>query len=393
MKGKIGMRALSVLLALLLVSVMVVPVMAVKENSIKLQPIEVEDRVETHKVIELIEIDLAIQKATPYWILLTFDKKGKKYTLEAIDASTFSEEEKMVMKEFMEKTWEKYPVNFVKKGKNLTVITFNLENPNVKLTDAENTMLEKVAIVRGKYTNALLADEITTKWAGAQHQDIIKIACTKWGVSSTEAGYAANAADDPDSWPPIYPPTGWEWLDQFIVGICHSWDHYYNPDLGTGAAPEQCNNYATNAKSYYDNGWYYSAYTTLGYSSHFLTDVGNPMHTGRELNQAYDKYIAGTDTHALYESYVWNNWEAGQGLGYNFKSVIENNWYYYAVSDSTAATKSLASYSHGYLDTLYWKVANDPVFFKYDTTVRSITETVLTDTAKYSLGLVKYVRD
>jgi len=92
--------------------------------------------------------------------------------------------------------------------------------------------------------------------------------------------------------------------------------------------------------------------------------------------------------HTAYENYVSNNWIAGS----NFKSVVESNWYYYSISDPEQAAKSLASYSHQYIDTLYFKIYNNPDTFQNDQDVKNITENCLLETAKWTLGLVKYVR-
>ena len=72
--------------------------------------------------------------------------------------------------------------------------------------------------------------------------------------------------------------------------------------LGTGYAPAQCENYVNIAGDYYDQPSMYNAYTNLGYSSHFLTDVGNPLHTGMELEQALNSWV-----HGDYEAYVATN--------------------------------------------------------------------------------------
>jgi hypothetical protein len=114
-----------------------------------------------------------------------------------------------------------------------------------------------------------------------------------------------------------------------------------------------------------------------------MTDVGNPLHTGAELRQAAFKWV-----HYAYENYVTNNWNSG----YKFKSVIENNWYYYPISDPEQATKDLASYTHQYADTIVWTIFTNPNTWQNDQNIKNITENCLFETAKYTLGLVKYVR-
>ena len=64
---------------------------------------------------------------------------------------------------------------------------------------------------------------------------------------------------------------------------------------------------------------------------------------------------------------VTNNWNSG----YNFRSVIENNWYYYPITDPEQATKNLGKYTHQYVDTvlaeilqnLHGKIRKSRVFY------------------------------
>ena len=73
--------------------------------------------------------------------------------------------------------------------------------------------------------------------------------------------------------------------------------------------------------------------------------------------------------------------------------VFENNGYYYTITSPSSSTKSLAGYAKQYDETLYYLVYNHRYTFRTDSDVKSITENCLLDTAKYTLGLVKYVRD
>ncbi len=265
----------------------------------------------------------------------------------------------------------------------------------INLTKEEKTMLKKVARAVNEYfmENYIKNknEEVRILWNADTHQDIIYIACKKWGVSDYYAGVARDHADDPDYWTQIPPPPGYpDWMWNFIMQVVHSWTHYYNPDWGTGSAPSECKYYADTAKNKYSNGDLYSAYENLGYASHFMTDV-NPLHTGAELSQVMlsalrfgnIKYI-----HYAYEDYVTSNWNSG----YNFKSVVENNWYYYPISDPEQATKNLASYTHQYADTIVWTIFANPNTWQSDQNIKNITENCLLETAKYTLGLVKYVR-
>jgi len=63
------------------------------------------------------------------------------------------------------------------------------------------------------------------------------------------------------------------------------------------------------------------------------------------------------------------------------------------MTNPSVSTQSLAGYAKDYDDDLYYLVYNHRYTFRTDQTVRSITENCLLDTAKHTLGQVKYVRD
>ncbi len=71
--------------------------------------------------------------------------------------------------------------------------------------------------------------------------------------------------------------------------------------------------------------------------------------------------------------------------------MVENNWYYYQINDPEQATKDLAGYSHTYVETLFWTIFLNPDTWQSSPTVKQITDKCLLETAKYTLGLVKYV--
>ena len=383
MKMKRGIRALPVLLAVLLVSVVMVPaVTAVSEVKVQ-RPIPANTNdLQASPDLSFV-ISENVKKVTPHWVLFAADEKGKTNAINDLREISITDKEKLKLIEDLQAIWKKYPV-VTKYRDGVTEVTFD-HSGEFALTEEENFTLAQVDEILSEYLNDKIMAGSNTRWYAAPcHQDMIEISCLKWGVPSTYATYAHNAADDPDSWPTVWPPTGLEWLDNFIQTICHSYDHYYNPLLRIGNAPSQCENYADTAMNWYDQSSMYNAYTNLGYSSHFLTDVGNPFHTGMELDQAQNPWV-----HFDYEEYVYDNW----AQGYNYMSVFENNGYYYTITSPSSSTKSLAGYAKQYDETLYYLVYNHRYTFGTDSDVKSITENCLLDTAKYTLGLVKYVRD
>jgi hypothetical protein len=70
-------------------------------------------------------------------------------------------------------------------------------------------------------------------------------------------------------------------------------------------------------------------------ASHFIEDVGNPMHTGYETQQYSNPWV-----HSNYETYVGNRWYSS-----NFDYVVSNNNLYYYNTNWNQQTKNLALYA------------------------------------------------
>jgi len=344
---RIGIGAL--LAVMLLVSMAFVPAVSAEALSQGTSP-----EIVTTEQPELIPeplptVDTAsTTEQNPFWYLLEAGKEEQKTLLKYIDNSYVSNKEKQEMKKSMKDIWKRYPD---------------------QITESDNIVLERVAKATAEYLNDVYGKkDVGVAWSPTpDHGDIIYISVTKWGINSYYANIAKNSADDPDSWD---------------SGFWQSYNHYYNPNLGTGNAPANANTYAGFAKTNYSSGSYNTAFTNLGYSSHYLSDVGNPLHTGLELDQILNQWV-----HYDYESYVSGNWTTG----YNFKSVIDNNNYYYAITDPAQATRNLASSSNSDINTLFTAIYYHPNTWRTNPTVKTITERSLLNTAKYNLGLVKYV--
>jgi PKD repeat protein len=234
------------------------------------------------------------------------------------------------------------------------------------------------------------------------HNSYAYYAALKASFSPSDSDTAAMAAMYPDDIidniqvPDPFSPQ----QKQAINLLYHSYYHYWNPIFffGLGGAPGRCNYYTLIAKGYSNPPIQdpVSVATNFGYASHYLTDVGNPMHTGREVDQKYD-IDAGYNTHEKYEYYVSNN-SGNSPSGAPYNNIIRDNPFYYSVTDPEQATKNLATFSNTYLDTLYYRIRNNPngdnpaYGFPTDPTVRLITENCVNVSARYSLGLAKYVK-
>ena len=234
------------------------------------------------------------------------------------------------------------------------------------------------------------------------HNAFVYWACVNRGFPLSSN--AADAATEPDGWPQdvtesVVLPLNDEEKTLFEA-VIHSWDHYYNPDWETGFAPLFTHYWASQAQGNYSSNRPSSA-LYLGWASHFMTDVANPEHTGFEFEQYADVALpGGYDTHSAYEGYVstmWNQTHAGQTGANTFHQIVKNQENVnYRITNPSTATKNIAKFSHAYLPTLYYRVANQPYIdsnhrgFYDDPTVGKITENCLKIAARYTGGLVEY---
>lgn len=287
---------------------------------------------------------------TPYWYLLEADKDQQKTLLKYIDECYASEQEKNEMKKSIKDIWNRYPDS---------------------ITEEDMVVLGQIDVATAEYLNDKhgVSDRVSIKWVATPHKNMTRIAVKKVGITDYYANIASSASDDPDTWPD---PQIWQ-----------SYNHYYDPVADNGLAAVNCNNRAGIAAAYYDGGQLSAAYTELGYASHYLIDVGNPLHTGMVTNQTLHQWV-----HYDYEDYVAANWKNN----YNFESVVSNNNNYYSISDPEDAAQDLAEYSNAYLSSLWMQIYYNENTWESSTTVKSITESVLLKSAKYNIGLVRYMR-
>ena len=378
------MKFYTVLLALLLAGMVMVPcVSADNMPSPDLSKlVNPQTDTEGYVPVDVIVIDSEIKKSTPYFHMLVMSEEGKENFLTTLTLTADTSEQDVTrLEKGILDIWEKYPVSFETEkgdpgypsyGGTITTITFSSIVPNITLTEDENSFLRDVQLtVNGPGGN------IFPVWGGSPTHERVSY----WAAQKCVFPYPSTVASNapvPDSW--------YEWAPYPFDQLFRSLSHYYNPYTGIGGAPQKTRDYVNAAKSYYALGssYYPQAATYLGYSSHFLEDVGNPMHTGYEYQQILNQW-----THSNYENHVNSRWYSG------FESLIANNYNYFWYTDWRQGTIDLSAYSNGYLDSLYTRVYNlGPSwdYTSYDATVDGITNNVLLRTAKYTNGLARYAK-
>ena len=298
-----------------------------------------------------------IQNA-PYRHMIMARPETKKTYLKYISEMDISDIEKEKMTATFEDIWERAPDNITK-------------NDYPKL-EWLGTAIHK-HIERHYLKNETLNTERQTgepnRWNAAPHQDFIYYGCLRVYSNTSFANNAKAHANDPDA-------------DGFEPFGLRQYNHYYNPSLGIGGAPSRCYTFATYAQNNYSSGQLTVSSTNLGIASHYISDVGNPMHTGQEWAQGLNSSI-----HSSYEAYVSGNWSSG----HNYKDIVSSNTQSKTVTNPSNAVVSLATYSNSYLDILMEEIEINPTGYGSDIDVRFLTTRVICETAKYNVGLADYV--
>lgn len=263
-------------------------------------------------------------------------KEDQKLVIDAIKASGLSDSEK---KDLI---------------KNLKDIWSNKSD----LSDSEQEqVLSKAASTLYEYLG-IDGSGVGILWNWEPHSDLAKTAGVKMGVPSAYWQTIYNEANTPDNWPRY-------------LG-----DHFWYVSYRWGDGPSKTKQYADEARSYIKNNPS-EGYKRLSWSMHYMSDLANPWHTVLLYGQVY---------HTTYENYVSNNWNPP---GHNFNQTIQDNWYYYYITDPKASAKNLAAVSNQYINFLVGKIGSDPNW-QNNPTVISDTRVVLTHGIRYDMGLVNY---
>lgn len=199
-------------------------------------------------------------------------------------------------------------------------------------------------------------------------------------------------------------------LTVYLENVVQSYLHYRNPggssfDFGSGdGVPEPYITYSggiahikaqeetNNAVDKYDSSQYEDAYKRLGYASHYIADVSNPLHTGMESQQGAD-YVAtvivgGQDRsnaiHYRHERHVKNKWADW------FESEVEYEPPHNFSDSVKSEVNSLAGESQEDASTVFYDV-----LFKnksdWKDSLRGLNEDRLAQTVSYTKGLIQHM--
>jgi hypothetical protein len=283
----------------------------------------------------------------PYWPMVAADDDTKKAVLGYIEKLSVSDSEKREMKKSMNDIWSRFP----------NKITQNDYPVIQKIGDAVYNYIEKT----------YWEGQQSAQWGSTGHKNFAYYGIYQIYKNSNWASIANTYANYPDV-------NDW--------GIGRYSRHYYNPKNGIGSAPNACAENAKPARSSYKSGERSRTFYYFGLASHYLSDVGNPMHTSGEVDQFWN-----SAPHYAYENYVENNWAAG----YKYGDIVSSNTQVQTVTNPATAVKNLAAFSNSYYGTLWQKLTQDPNFGS-NTDVRYLTTKCVRETAKYNAGLAAYLK-
>ena len=186
------------------------------------------------------------------------------------------------------------------------------------------------------------------------HNDMARLAGVKMGISSTYSDILRNYASEPDTW---------------------AGDQVFHYQI-SGAANE-AEGRAVSAQNYIQNlNNPTEGYKQLSYAMHYMSDLSNPYHYSP----------VSLINHGRYETNIGDNWHSGN----NYYNSVNNDGYYYYITDVSDAANNLASVCNQYYSYIDSEVTNDPNGFGSDSTLISYTTTCLIHGERYDAGLVEW---
>jgi hypothetical protein len=260
--------------------------------------------------------------------------------------------------------------------------------------------------VAGRGVDRASARTDRSLWTWDLHRETTRIACEQMGVGPVDRTVATAATVAPDDWDcgcdpdavaddlvPEWAPESVERDVAYVVEqLPHSYGQYYNPGYevsawgytvdvgGFGNAPDNARRYATRARDRSGHG----RWRQFGYAAHFLVDVGQPLHTGEEFDQATNEWV-----HHSYERGIGSLWP-------ELEAAFRGDGDARDVEDPEAATKDLARVAHERSERVFSLVYDTPDWER-DPEVRaellSLTRECLRPTGRYLRGLLEWVRE
>jgi hypothetical protein len=425
MKEKEFGRCISLLLIAALITMPVMPVMALKSGT------ELSDQADSAEAVALfspqenvqafdqelqkeisppyaltevtgLSIDPALVNASPYWIYLAAGKKEQLALIDYLWNSDVPAKKKTEWIQFLQTMWKKYPLKFESDGSSATLKPLK-PLKEYALTKKESATFAEIDRMIAVDMENIAEQQVGVRWYFDQHKAFMDIAFQSENYVNDDLKRSAiNAAPLPDDWY-TWDPTG---------VLARSMNHgylitQYTPMVeGLGLAPQNTGTYALSAKVKYLLHDYSGAFTDLGYSSHFITDLGQPYHTPNLILGIWpsfddpfsteSKIVRYKTLHDQYEGFVATYWSQPLPNGRTFSDYANSATGATIIIEPTTSAKYHAAASNAVSVPLYYLCSwhylyNGNYEFQDNSAIVAFTIERVIATTENTRGLVRFV--
>lgn len=233
----------------------------------------------------------------------------------------------------------------------------------------------------------LSGESLQPRWKPEQHASITEIAAQKVGwISEKYVKTLEKYSGDPDLCPDYFDPTfateTWDWDNSQQCKHAYFVDPFDR--VLKSRADEMCQHYYDLAMEEFANGNPEEAFKYLGYATHYLQDVGNPLHTAiapRRTGPPLQDVILSISLHILYEDHVNSNWDSDANFYNDAQSVTTGE----TIWNPKQAVIYLATDSHDVIDSYHGLLV-------WDTNrINEWTHDQIKMTTAYTIGFYNYV--
>ena len=268
--------------------------------------------------------------------LVTSKKRSLRQHVENADATTARKEYAL---EVLKDLCATYPVRRTQQGNTIRIeLTPAADDPSTFDSRSKDIYRTAMLVNQGVAELGPLGD-VNTQWTPANHGDLAAFCAERLNeyyggidIASSHVDILRNRAGDPDEFDADAPYENEypDYIKKYLDNLVQSEKHYHNPTNypSTGTAPESTENEYNTALDRYGGGLTDNAFEYLAYATHYMADLGVPLHTGKEKTQLEDFLTYGGNCiHYNYEGYV-NEWYAGF-----FDDNMDND-YRYDINDA-----------------------------------------------------------
>lgn len=215
------------------------------------------------------------------------------------------------------------------------------------------------------------SDASSHKWNPKEHRNLVSYASEKENIPYEYQIILSESSEKPDIFDKDWVGVGGQEVNYFSS---KQWLHGYFVDLKDGGAPKKCKEWVEQAEDSFKAGNSSDGYKFLGYATHYICDLAQPMHTDQTL-------IKQVKYHIVYEDYVTQNWD-------KFVPVMKSYKGKQIINDPVQACIDIAKESNKLVDRL-WNALDDKDYNEVD----NVTIEALQLAIKYTRGIISIFDD